>query len=1013
MLWNSLFAVPAHPKAVQGVLDLRHYNLQDSLPIALDGEWAFYPNKLLSPEEAALIGSPNGPGQSYISVPQNWSKAVPKTEQYPYQYGTYRLKVLVDDDQSLLYSMRFYKVYSAYKIFVGGRLAAEKGRPSESPDTFRAHNPPVTATSAARGQELEIIVQVAHNDYNGTGGITHSVKFGTSASVERQTILSVSMQIVMCVVLLMHALYAVILYLFKTRHIGMLYFIFFLLCTALSILLDDDKLLVSLAAINYEWSIKLILLSYDGLSAFMLLFVTTLFPYSNMIKALRLISVVCGIYALYIIAMPAQYVLGSTRMLLFLLVIPVFIVTTMIMRIVIRGDKEAIYFLMSAAAIASNMTWSVSKKWEMAPSTYYPFDIIAAVILFATFWLKRFLHTSEQRDKLADKLLKEDKMKDEFLANTSHELRNPLHGMLNIARSVLDNEAVAKDEYAVKDMELLITIGRRMTHTLGDLLDMTRLKERRVRLQRSSLKLQAIASSVFDMHRFMKDDKPIAFELDVSDSFPAVYADENRLIQILSNLVHNAMKYTTLGTVTIRAAVVDGMARVEVADTGIGMDEDTADKIFMPYEQGDSSMTAMGGGIGLGLYICKQLVELQGGAISVQSAPGEGSVFSFTLPLSGERSAEGDISVIPAATGIEHAVPPLAAAAGLQQTAASSANLPSILAVDDDPVNLKVLQRILPDGQYRIVTATSGIEALELLQSDSFQLVITDVMMPNMSGYRLTSIIRERFTLSELPILLLTARTQPEDIAAGFRSGANDYVTKPVDGQELRMRVAALTDLQLSIADRLRMEAAWLQAQIRPHFLFNTLNSISALIDIDVDRVRALLHVFGQYLHQSFHFHNTDQVVPLSHELELVKSYLYIEKERFGERLNVEWEADESMALWLPPLSIQPLVENALIHGILQRSRGGTVRIRISQCAEHAEIRVSDDGAGMDEEQLRTLLSKPWSESDSIGLLNIDRRLMQLYGEGLHIRSKPNEGSEVSFRIPKRGHPASLYMQKG
>src|SRR5699024_3869871 len=129
-------------------------------------------------------------------------------------------------------------------------------------------------------------------------------------------------------------------------------------------------------------------------------------------------------------------------------------------------------------------------------------------------------------------------------------------------------------------------------------------------------------------------------------------------------------------------------------------------------------------------------------------------------------------------------------------------------------------------ANYHVFTVTSSERALEYIDTGEWDLVITDVMMPNMSGYELTETLRKQFSISELPILLLTARNQTEDIYTGFLAGANDYVAKPVDRVELQSRVAALTCLKQSVKEQLRIEAAWLQAQIQPHFLFNTINTI-------------------------------------------------------------------------------------------------------------------------------------------------------------------------------------------
>ena len=394
------------------------------------------------------------------------------------------------------------------------------------------------------------------------------------------------------------------------------------------------------------------------------------------------------------------------------------------------------------------------------------------------------------------------------------------------------------------------------------------------------------------MLRFMKEGKNIEFVHNIPESFPNVEADKNRLIQILFNLVHNAVKYSNEGKIIVFAEEKDGMAAIYVKDSGIGMDQQTLKTLFQPYEQGDSGMTAMGGGIGLGLSICKQLVELHGGTISVKTALNEGSTFIFTLPIAHKLAKE--VNQQPVFMEV---------AAGIMDTeteVSMNTERSRILVVDDDSVNVMIYKQILSPEQYDVVTCTSGKEALDILNKGRFDLVISDVMMPYMSGYELTRKIREWFSISELPILLLTARSQPEDVQAGFNAGANDYVTKPVDKSVLNARVQALTSIKKSINERIQMEAAWLQAQIQPHFLFNTLNTIAALSEINPTKMLTLLHEFGNYLRASFHTRNLEKIVPLKDELELVRSYLYIEQERFKERLTVEWEIEEGLISFSP-----------------------------------------------------------------------------------------------------------------
>jgi len=446
-------------------------------------------------------------------------------------------------------------------------------------------------------------------------------------------------------------------------------------------------------------------------------------------------------------------------------------------------------------------------------------------------------------------------------------------------------------------------------------------------------------------------------------------------------------------------------------DTGIGIDERMIDRIFLPYEQGfpESGKAA---GLGLGLAIARQLVELHGGALTAKSTPGQGSSFAFSLPLASSAEAEEPPAVSAAAyDALDRTAIAVAAASreadaegdvGLAESAPARGDRPRVLAVDDDPVNLRVLQVVLQPESCELVTAAGGEEALALLNDGPWDLLIADVMMPRMSGYELTRRVRERFSLTELPILLLTARSRTEDIETGFRAGANDYVTKPVDRIELRSRVRALTDVARAARIQARTEAAWLQAQIEPHFLFNTLNAVIALSEIDIDRTRHLLQTFGDYLRASFDFRNAEQLVPLQQELELVRAYLMIEQARFGERIRIEWQVDDRLELLIPPLTIQPLVENAVRHGL--RAQGGTIRIAVADQGAYAEITVQDDGIGMNEQtiaQLPHIAPAGSGPRKGIGLQNTYYRLKRLYGEGLRIQSAPGQGTSVSFAVRK------------
>ncbi|WP_256223802.1 ATP-binding protein [Paenibacillus sp. 1_12] len=999
---------PNHPDVVQGQLDLQSWDFAKERPLTLDGQWTFYPYMLLQQEaDHKLVWSDKG---DFVQVPGNWQSHFsnfPTYEDSAYGYGSYRLLIEVSPDSKQNYGLRIPSVNSASRLFVNGQLLGGSGHVSSNKEQYVAQNIPYSVSFTADQGKIDIVLEVANYDNPVKGGITQSIRFGSSQAVNNETWFSMSMQVILISVLLIHGIYAGLLYLIGTRQKALIYFFLLNSFSILLTLVNDDKLLLQWVDLSFEWYLKLTYISFSGSAALLLFFIRHLLPEYVEIKLLRWLSNLYILFITIILFLPIPYIhlLGLVYLMMFLLTF--FIVPTLTFRSAVKGDEDAIFLLLGAIAISVNVVWSCIKSMEWFPLGFYPIDFIITFFAFASIWFKRHFRITAESAKLFGKLQKADKQKDDFLANTSHELRNPLHGILSIAQVVLDNDKDSMSRKNAENMELLISIGRRMTFLLNDLQDLTRLKEKGISLLRTSLPIQALASGIFDMLRFVKEGKPIRFVNNIPETFPHVLADENRLIQILFNLLHNALKFTNEGSITIQSELKNGMAYILVTDTGIGMNEETLQRIFQPYEQGSLDTASISGGIGLGLSICKQLVELHGGTLEVSSVPGRGSIFTFTLELADPSLLQEEPTITDPAAKLNRVSALttesfVAAASDPSRISVTKNNVsvqdrPQILAVDDDPVNLMILKEVLPYEAYDIVTAASAAEALTLLDTQEWDLIIADVMMPQMSGYELTQSIRDRFSLSELPILLLTARNRSEDIEIGFLAGANDYVTKPMDVKELLSRVRALTALKKSVRDQLRIEAAYLQAQIQPHFLFNTLNSIAALSDIDTNRMRAMLETFGNYLRASFNSHNLDRLVPLARELDLVRSYLYIEKERFEERLQIIWEVDEDLTLLIPPLSIQPLVENAVRHGALMRSEGGTVTLQIIEHAEHVEISIIDNGVGIDDNTLKQILDSTSTIRAGIGVRNTDRRLKQIYGKGLRIQTKLGQGTTVTF----------------
>ena len=1006
-VWYMHYTPPEHPEAVGGVLDMRGWDFEHSRVIPLDGEWTFYPDRLLT--ESDLKEDASIPSR-YMQTPGDWREAWPERGD-SYGYGTYRLRILVDGPLNQPYGFWFNNVLTSSRVEINGEELALIGTPGEKKSDYTPNVRSYTVSyPLENGREIDLLVHISNFDNPREGGFQTSIRFGSQAAIDTERWYSIGFQLVTFVVFLLHALYALILFAINPRQKMLLVAVLLLFFAGMTVVTANDRLLLNWLPLTFTARVKVSLLSYVYETFFILTMTLQLVGVRLKNTAFRLYAAAVGLYTLFLCFASAQSVydwfhaFGALYLLPFAAVLVLFVKK-------VRRDGRDVLLLMAATSVVFSVAGGTSFFAEALPSEYYyPLDMIAALISFSAYWFKNYFRNAEENIRLNEKLRRNDKLKDEFLAHTAHELRTPLHGMISLAQTVLGEERAAIRPRNAANVELLLDVGRRMSQLVGDLLEMSRLQEKRVVLRAEPLTLQSVAPGIFRMLAYLADAKGLRLRMDVPDSFPPVFADEKRLVQILYNLLHNAIKYSDTGTIVLSAEANGRMACVHVSDSGIGMDDETQARIFQAYEQGAQEA----GGIGLGLAISKQLTELHGGQLTVRSEPGHGSTFTFTIPLASadvlameETAAAREEREAPLPSPdpdpIESEALPVPAALA-EPAVLPGADAPTILIVDDDPLNLKVLTNILEAERYRVIPASSGREALAKLGTASWDLAIIDVMMPHMSGYELTCEIRKQYAMSELPILLLTARSQPADIYAGFSSGANDYVAKPVDTLELKYRIRALVALKQSVNERLRMEAAYLQAQIHPHFLFNTLNSLLALSDIDTERMRDLGDAFATYLRVSFDFLNTGRMVSLVHELDLVQAYLYIEKERFEDRLSVEWEVEPGLGLLLPPLSIQPLVENAVKHGLLSKNSGGRIRLRISRLHDgNTAIEVEDNGKGMEPEQAAGLLDPDRRGKGGVGLLNTHRRLIQLYGQGLSIISKPNEGTKVSFIVPERG----------
>jgi|GEM_PF-541549 len=403
-------------------------------------------------------------------------------------------------------------------------------------------------------------------------------------------------------------------------------------------------------------------------------------------------------------------------------------------------------------------------------------------------------------NKFVLRLKQLDELKDEFLANVSHELRTPLNSIIGLTESLVDGVAGEPNPKMKYNLSIIISSGKRLSSLINDILDFSKLKSNDLAISSKNIDLKKTSEMVLNILKSLTSTKNIELKNEIPDEIPCAFADENRVQQILFNLLGNAIKFTSEGYIKISAEQKDEWILIIIEDTGIGIPKEKCLDVFKYFEQVDSSIERKYGGTGLGLAISKQLVEIHGGTIWVESELGAGSKFSFTLPAGQKIQNPSFETQLLTAVGSEESD----VISNVFEVPYEEAEY-RVLVVDDEKVNRQVLFNHFSLEHYHVSLAENGIEALENLNEREYDLVFLDIMMPKMSGYEVCKKIREKYNLFELPVLMLTAKNQPKDLVAGFEAGANDYVNKPFDKKELLSRTKTLLLLKHSIRDILKL----------------------------------------------------------------------------------------------------------------------------------------------------------------------------------------------------------------
>jgi|GEM_PF-1381065 signal transduction histidine kinase/DNA-binding response OmpR family regulator len=483
-----------------------------------------------------------------------------------------------------------------------------------------------------------------------------------------------------------------------------------------------------------------------------------------------------------------------------------------------EGNTELVELLNSAidSLKESGRFNTIYAKWfdyserdEISWTTFLYYLLWVVVILtviggIVSFWIWSLRRRVQARTKELQKELTErkaaekaNKAKSEFLANMSHELRTPLNAILGFTQILSQKKSMSEknSEY----IDIIERSGRHLLNMINDVLDLSKVEAGRLEVDLENFSLHFLLEDVENMFAIQADNKNLEFNVSYDSKMPDyISSDENKVRQIYINLISNAIKYTNEGYVQVnvkeqkRVDTEQGeksWIEVSVKDSGTGISKDNLEGIFDPFMQVPHSFKT---GTGLGLSITKRLIELLGGSIKVESTLGEGSTFTFEIPVNvASEKEQKEIEIAHMITGIKNDPPP------------------RILIVDDVFENRKLLASLLGDTGFLTDEVDNGMKAIDICESNIYDLILMDIVMPEMGGLQALKRIRKGQDKGYVPIIAVTASVFESEKDDLLKQGFDDYIRKPFDNTKLLQIIANHVDVDYIFEDEQKKEAQY------------------------------------------------------------------------------------------------------------------------------------------------------------------------------------------------------------
>ncbi|MGV3466856.1 MAG: ATP-binding protein, partial [Heyndrickxia sp.] len=573
-------------------MDITRYNLLKNKPIPLDGEWEFVPGKLVD----RSYFTQKDRKVTYLIVPSIWSKSNMIGQKIPvYTSGTYRLIVNSSDKHSVL-GIKTSNIRMSNSIFINGKKIGHSGVPKENA-SYIPENTPYVKYFYAKDNKIEIIIHVANFDYASGGGIMGPIYLGSSEGIQLLREKAIAYDLIMIAAFFIIGVYFFGFYFRLRKDKSLLYFSLFCMSIGLYSATHGEKMIyLVFSQIPYSIFERLQGISSDLLGLFLLLFFHhSLRVFSNK-RIVRLITLL-GI--LLIISMFFSIRINSKPELfhpLFLVIVFTYLVWIQLKAVINRTLGGTYLMLGSITIIVYFVVSTLNLIGKLSINSLPPFLPYIYLSFLSLYMAHLFAATYRNNEEMSIKLLETDRFKDEFLEKTSHEFRTPLHVIIAILQSMLSTSTLSKGQ--AEKVNLAVSSAKRLSNLVNDILDLSKLKRGELVIKTSEVNLYSATHLLTETFTYIMN-KSVLLKNEIPKNIAHVYVDEDRLRQILYNLMDNAIKHTDHGEIVIQAQERNDFIHISIQDTGQGIPRVDLDEIFDLYNRGEHSSH---NGMGIGLH---------------------------------------------------------------------------------------------------------------------------------------------------------------------------------------------------------------------------------------------------------------------------------------------------------------------------------------------------------------------------------------------------------------------------